>query len=516
MFNLLFKKNLFYFYILLIFGGAICGKLQANDLKLNNERFFLTNKGFVSPPKIKGKNDYLLVGLEPFLGKTTNGLINSTDLKLVSAGKNLILKDAQGIIHKSSEITIGWRKVFLKHPLQISRQVAGPFSSFESAQEFAFKLANYGIESKIAHPKDWEVWVPNQFSIPTQLKMKLFNKQINFVIQPVLKGITNELLLSGPISIEAQGGLVWGDGVYSGPFLLKADAYGTWTFIEKVLFPQYLKGVVPHEIGPGSPEHALAAQTVLARTWAMANSTRFAIDGYHLCSNTQCQVYKNPNEASNRIERAIKLTAGKVLLWDGKPIHAVYHATNGGVMASASEAWSMSPLPYLKPRLDGSIGWIDQFRLPLESNSSVENFLSLSKGAYGNNHYRFRWKRVLTSREIQQALRSLDPNFQLPKTVNVKKRGPSGRVVALQIVGSKNQSQAIIRLDNIRRIFRNLPSTLFVVNQLGEGVWQFSGGGFGHGSGMSQAGAIDLAQRGWNVDKILLHYYPGTEYETLP
>ena len=47
-----------------------------------------------------------------------------------------------------------------------------------------------------------------------------------------------------------------------------------------------------------------------------------------------------------------------------------------------------------------------------------------------------------------------------------------------------------------------------------EGVWEFSGGGFGHGAGLSQAGAFDLALRGWTARKILKYYYPGTTYES--
>ena len=511
-----FSKNLFYFYSFLILVGGIYGGVKANQLQSNNDRTLSTHFGVMSPQKLSNKKDSLLVGLKPFLGKTQNDLIKSQDLKLVSAGENLLLKDSSGIIHKSSEITIGWRKVFLNHPIRISRKVAGPFSSFESAQQFALELENIGIQPLIARPNDWEVWVPSHIRIPNKFNMKLFSKRINFLVKPILKGSSIELLLSGPIVIQAKDGLIWQGGVYSGPFILNPDSHGSWTFIEKVLFPQYLKGVVPHEIGAGSPKEALAAQAVLARTWALANSHRFSIDGYHLCSNTQCQVYKNPNRANSRVLSAIKSTAGKFLVWNGEPIHAVYHATNGGVMASSNEAWSIPSLPYLKAGFDGSILWREKFRLPLRSNSSVENFLSFNKGAFGNDHYRFRWKRLLTSREIKNALSSYYPAFDFPKNIKVLERGESGRALSLQIVGSNEQSQLIIHLDNIRRIFRKLPSTLFVVKQLREGVWEFSGGGFGHGSGMSQAGAIDLAERGWNAHKILMHYYPGTEYETLP
>ena len=510
------QKKIIYLYSLLFVGAGIFYSTKADILIANHPDILPTHKKVLKPSQVKTQNDFLLVGLKAYLGQENNQSISQNLLHLISERQNLILRDSQGIIHKSSNIKIGWRKIPLTESIRIARQVAGPFSSFESAQNFSLNLEKIGIQSVIAHPKDWEVWVAQHVRTPKELNMQIFSKNINFVIQPVLKGRNGDLLLSGPISIEAPDGLLWNGGRYSGPFLLKPDAYGTWTFIEQVLFPQYLKGVLPHEIGASSPPNALAVQAVLARTWALANSHRFAIDGYHLCSDTQCQVYKNPRKASLQVKKAINLTKGKFLSWKGRPIHAVYHANNGGIMASASEAWSIGSLPYLKVRLDGSGQLIEKFRLPLKNNVLLTSFLSFKEGLFGNDHYLFRWKRIWTAERIKIALNSFYPAFGYPEELKVLTRGPSSRVVALQIVGSVDKSSITIHRDNIRRIFRDLPSTLFVITQLREGVWEISGGGFGHGVGMSQSGAIDLARRGWNVDKILMHYYPGSEYETLP
>jgi SpoIID/LytB domain protein len=86
-----------------------------------------------------------------------------------------------------------------------------------------------------------------------------------------------------------------------------------------------------------------------------------------------------------------------------------------------------------------------------------------------------------------------------------------GRALALAFQGSKGQ--LVLRRDAIRRSLRQLPSTLFSVAPAAPGVWRFEGGGFGHGAGLSQAGAMDLARRGWSLQKILSHYYPGTTLE---
>ena len=80
--------------------------------------------------------------------------------------------------------------------------------------------------------------------------------------------------------------------------------------------------------------------------------------------------------------------------------------------------------------------------------------------------------------------------------VKVLSRGTSGRVLALEIQDGSNNSPLLLRFDAIRRSLPQLPSTLFVIRSAGNGVWNFLGGGFGHGAGLSQAGAIDLALRG--------------------
>lgn len=100
-----------------------------------------------------------------------------------------------------------------------------------------------------------------------------------------------------------------------------------------------------------------------------------------------------------------------------------------------------------------------------------------------------------------------------PTALKVLARGPSGRVLALEVQGTEGRT--VLRLDAIRRTLRTLPSTLFTLQPAGAGVWQLVGGGFGHGAGLSQAGAIDLAGRGWSTRRILAHYYPGTTLQPL-
>ena len=509
------QKSCFVFGLLLLIGLPYSNQVSiASPRKV---KFFGTHQSPPETPLISSEKNVLLVGIKPYLGKEIINDQESPSLRLVSIGRNLILKDANGVIRKAKEINIGWRAQQLLNPKVFVRNKIGPFASFESAERLANDLKDKGIESTIAHPLDWEVWVSGDIEMPPAIKSTYQKIKVSKLVFPYLDGNDGKIALQGPISLQAPDGLRWEKGIYSGPFSIQPDAYGSWTLVEHVPIERYLNGVVPYEIGASSPEAALAAQAVLARTWAMANSHRFKVDGYNLCSDTQCQVYKDPSKANLKIKTAIKKTTGKILTWNKKPINTVYHATNGGVMASVDEAWSINQVPYLQMRLDGPKHWAGSVDLPLSNEKYLKSFLFSKSEAFGSDHPLFRWERTIESSQISKQLKKaqkVGSSFH-PYKIEVLRRGSSGRVTSLKIEG-KSGSKILLKLDDIRRVLRELPSTLFVVKEIKEGKWLFSGGGFGHGAGMSQSGAIELAKKGWTTKQILSHYYPKTKYGFLP
>ena len=509
------QKRFFVWGLLLLIGVPHFNQVSiANPRKV---KFFGTHQSPPETPLISSEKNVLLVGIKPYLGKEIINDQKSPSLRLVSVGRNLILKDANGVIRKAKEINIGWRAQQLLNPKVFVRNKIGPFASFESAERLANDLKDKGIESTIAHPFDWEVWVSGDIEIPPSIKSTYQKIKVSKLVFPYLDGNDGKIALKGPISLQAPDGLRWEKGIYSGPFSIQPDAYGSWTLVEHVPIERYLNGVVPYEIGASSPEAALAAQAVLARTWAMANTHRFKVDGYNLCSDTQCQVYKDPSKANLKIKTAIKKTTGKILTWNKKPINTVYHATNGGVMASVDEAWSINQVPYLQMRLDGPKHWAGSVDLPLSNEKYLRSFLFSKSEAFGSDHPLFRWERTIRSSQISKQLnkaQKVGSSFY-PYKIEVLRRGSSGRVTSLKIEG-RTGSEILLKLDDIRRVLRELPSTLFVVKEIKEGKWLFSGGGFGHGAGMSQSGAIELAKKGWTTKQILSHYYPKTKYGFLP
>lgn len=117
--------------------------------------------------------------------------------------------------------------------------------------------------------------------------------------------------------------------------IIKVNGYGSMDIEE------YLRGVVPSEIGRDAPFEAMKAQAVAARTYAL----RYAIKGKTIPTTTSAQVY-NPAKIIERSDEAVKATEGIILVNDGEPIGAWFSSSNAGRIKAAHEKWGGSPLPY--------------------------------------------------------------------------------------------------------------------------------------------------------------------------
>ena len=123
----------------------------------------------------------------------------------------------------------------------------------------------------------------------------------------------------------------------------------------------------------------------------------------------------------------------------------------------------------------------------------------------------FRWRVEYTPDEIRELILS-KLNRDPGAIVDLKplSRGPSGRIIQLRIVGSKETFSVGKELEIRRALSRShLYSSAFVVDRE-NGKFVLNGAGWGHGVGLCQIGAAVMASRGKNYEEILLHYYPGT------
>ncbi len=465
------------------------------------------------------KKGNFLIGLKQYLGAYSANFLEEQNIKFETKNDFLELHSFNGFKHKSKKINIIFKQMPLKKPLTIERLVFGPFASYESAQRKAKKLKQKGYEAVVAYPKNWEVWLPVSEKLPDQrLNFKLVKKSYQSRIIPFLVNEYSQQQLKGPIHISSSEEISINDINYGKQFYLVKDSYGTWTLIQKIKFDDYLKGVLPYEIGSNSPLEALKAQAVIARTWALYNSERFNIDNYHLCISTQCQVYKPPKIEYKNVHKAITETSNLIITYKSKPINSFYHGSNGGISARASESWRIEDYFYFIPMIDGLDSLQKFFKLPIKNEDQLNQFLEFAdEKVYGNRHSLFRWKKILSNEKIEQILINKKLIEKKSDLIDLKiiDRGSSGRVTKLEIKLKNLKEPIVLVKDDIRRILSFLPSNLFIINKLNDNLWLFKGGGFGHGVGLSQSGAIEMAELGFTYEQILNHYYKGTKIKKI-
>ncbi|MCB9640500.1 MAG: SpoIID/LytB domain-containing protein [Myxococcales bacterium] len=302
---------------------------------------------------------------------------------------------------------------------------------------------------------------------------------------------------------------------FDGPLLFTADRYGKLTMIQQVSLSTYLRGVLRAEMPSSAPLEALKAQAVCARNEILAKiATRHRADPYLFCAQTHCQVYTGALPQEARISRAIQETRGVVMtLPNGQLSDAPFSAVSGGHTEHNEHVWSTLPNPALRGKPD-----LRQHS-PLFENGigpfNLKRWLLDPPDAYCRSERpklrkKFRWTRTFSPDKLDQLV-----NRQFPvghvKDLVAEKRGVSGRIYALRIVGAKRTLRLHGEL-KIRRLLDNLWSSMFLVQKKLDAQgqiqqWKLIGGGWGHGVGLCQYGAIGRARDGQNFRQILKHYF---------
>ncbi len=435
---------------------------------------------------------------------------------------------------ETRQVTFGIVNQALTTPEQAQRLILSSHKTFESAYDSARSWQSQGIHAEVTQPGEWQVWAKRGAYTPAQQQQILSQAQAASIptVRLEQEQIESEPLLSWVVDgfryhrtevdiSSSLGYLQVGDTLYGGSIRIQPNAYGNYTVVNGVPLETYLRGVVPHEIGPGAPQTAIEAQAILARTYALRNRHRFVADNYEICANTHCQVYKGLSGTVASADAAIRATVGQVLTYDGDLIDAVYSSTNGGVSAAFEDIWNGDPRPYLRSRIDRPA---DSTALDLSQPEAFRQFIQLQEGFNEVGVSRlFRWQIRKSVGELSQQFRSNQnylgvpiPEWQQIAGLTVLSRAASGRVQELQVdlQGTDQVHSLVLVRDQIRLAFPTLPSTLFAPDplQAGEQItgYAFNGGGFGHGVGMSQYGSYTLSRQGYTAAQILDFYYPGT------
>lgn len=178
--------------------------------------------------------------------------------------------------------------------------------------------------------------------------------------------------------------------LYRGALEARVTRAGNLQVINELDMEEYLRGVVPNEMGPGVyPElQALKAQAIAARTYIIASLGLFSEDGYDVCDSPQCQVYRGAGTEHPLTDQAVQETRGLVLTYGGEPIHALYTSTCGGHTEDGQLIFPEEKGPYLKgvpcyPEVEAESrtiagrSWIDA--VILEDGSPVNEEATLLK-----------------------------------------------------------------------------------------------------------------------------------------
>ncbi len=258
---------------------------------------------------------------------------------------------------------------------------------------------------------------------------------------------------------------------------------------------EYLKGVVAAEMPAGFESEALKAQAVVARTYTIKKMRLFGGPGCSahpeadVCTDPKLgQAWQGERELRKRwgllgywrywrkVSLAVNATRGLIVVYNGQPIDAVYHAASGGKTEDAEYAWGR-PVPYLR-----------SVPSPYEAGRHYENVTVL-----------------IPASEIKRKLgiTSLSAGVE----AEVLHRSPSGRVLAIRL-GDK-----VISGKEFRELFA-LNSTLFTIVSR-EGGLTLDVKGYGHGVGMSQYGADGMAKQGRSFEEIITHFYKGVEVKPI-
>jgi len=240
-------------------------------------------------------------------------------------------------------------------------------------------------------------------------------------------------------------------------------------------------GLFPKEMSPGWPLEALKAQAVVARTFAFYQMGKNSDKDYDVLATTMSQVYGGFDAETASAVRAVDDTKGQVLYHAGKPILAYYHSNSGGATEDAKNVWT-TDVPYLR-------GIRDEYSL----------------GSPGH-----RWTIFMGRDDLARSLAGGGIRVDEIHDLVPVEFSPSGRIVRLKVV--YNRGETVLRANDFRLRVNPLfiKSTFFVPAKEGDG-FRFDGKGFGHGVGLSQWGAYEMARRGFSCQDILKHYYMKTE-----
>lgn len=332
--------------------------------------------------------------------------------------------------------------------------------------------------------------------------------------------------------------------------------------INEVLLEEYLYSVVPSEMPASYPLEALKAQAICARTYAYRHMLHSSLGdiGVHVDDSVAFQVYNNIAESAEST-RAIKETTGQMLYYDEKPAGTYYYSTSCGYGTSA-DVWksaSAEDTSYIEPT---AIGWeSDAMPAELKEEEVFKELIeTVDENDYEYEEAWYRWTYQVTKLDTDKLADNLKARYRINHNLVLTKNkagefvseeiGNIGKVKDIYcakrldggvmdelIIETTKAAYKVISENTIRYILNDgktkvkrhdgsevsspslLPSAFMVISPTKKNGYvtgyEITGGGYGHGVGMSQNGAKAMGNRGLIYKDILNHFYQGCEIKAI-
>jgi SpoIID/LytB domain protein len=325
------------------------------------------------------------------------------------------------------------------------------------------------------------------------------------------------------------------DLIFKGILELRGGENGLLV-INELPLEDYLASVNSSEMSAYAPLEFLQAQTVAARGTVLATKgCHHYGEPFDLCNGDHCQCYYGQSRLQPRSLEAVETTAGQVLIHRGIICDTRYAKICGGVTETFDNVWENYNPEYLPGKFDGEeelsfppiASMLSAFRNDINNLSSIyhpsiEKYIQNPPRCYCNpNLYPypdylaearkwFRWNIDYSRGELSNII-----NRRIPRDIGTIKSlppqawGNSGRIKRMTLIGEKGECELNGEL-RIRRALSSphLPSSCFIIEQDGDNI-KLKGAGWGHGVGLCQMGALNMAISGKKSEEILQHYYPG-------
>jgi len=280
---------------------------------------------------------------------------------------------------------------------------------------------------------------------------------------------------------------------YRDSILIKKNKNNKITVINELGLEGYLYGILPREVDDGWKIEALKAQAVISRTYAVNNLTKHEKDGFNFCNTVHCQVYSGVESEKPETNKAVNLTKGEILTYNGKTVNSLYHACCGGHTENPKYIWN--------------------------SYNDPPEYLNGVVCKYCKNSPHYSWTKTIDENLILEKLHKYGyKQIKKIKKIFVSDKTPSNRYryIKIKYISSNDDNNILtFPADRFRLIIDPwlIKSTKIksIIKQ--DTKFQFSGYGWGHGVGLCQWGAKVMADEGYNYKQILKYYYPNTDIQ---